>query len=85
MLRDVYKVTQTSAHANTSTDTLPGQLTKSLSHALVHVDSVCVLHELSDNLPLIILHHQHLLWFRHSTDHHQTNLHKRSRGQTHNL
>ena len=62
--------------------------TQCFSHSLVHVNGVCVLHELSDYLSLFILHHQHLLWFSHSTDHHKPNLSKpvkSSKNQSHTL
>jgi len=49
-------------------------LTESLSHALVHVNSICIFHELPNHLALFVFHHQNLLWFSHPTDHHQTNL-----------
>lgn len=50
------------------------KLTKSLPHVLVEVNGVCVLHELPDHLALVVLHHQHLLWFGHAAHHQQTYL-----------
>ena len=35
-------------------------LTQSFSHVLVQIDSICVLHKLSDNFTLVIFNHQHL-------------------------
>ena len=52
------------------------QLTEGLSHTLVHIDGISILHELPDYLPLVILYYQHLLRLGHTTDHHQTNLHR---------
>lgn len=49
-------------------------LTQSLSHVLVKVDGICVLHELSDHLSLVILHHQHFLRLGHAAHHQQTHL-----------
>lgn len=48
--------------------------TKSFPHVLVEINGICVLHELSDHLPLVILHHQNLLWLSHPTNHQQTHL-----------
>lgn len=48
--------------------------TEGFPHVLVQVDGICVLHELSDHLSLVILHHQHLLWLCHPTYHQQTHL-----------
>ena len=60
----------------------PPLLTKGLSHALVHVDSVCVLHKLPHYFSLLILYHKYLLRLGHATDHHQTNLqYKRKEGE----
>lgn len=49
-------------------------LTERLSHVLVQVDRVSVLHELSHHLTLIVFHHQHLLRFCHAAHHQQTHL-----------
>ena len=38
-------------------------------HVFVHVDGVCVFHELPDHLSLVVLHHQNLLRFGHPRDH----------------
>lgn len=48
--------------------------TKGFPHVLVEVDGICVLHELSDHLSLVILHHQHFLRLCHPTYHQQTHL-----------
>ncbi len=48
--------------------------TKGFPHVLVEVDGICVLHELSNHLPLVILHHQYLLRLGHPTYHQQTHL-----------
>lgn len=43
--------------------------TKGFPHVLVEVDRISVLHELSDHLPLVILHYQNFLWLGHPTYH----------------
>lgn len=48
--------------------------TKGFPHVLVEVDGICVLHELSNHLPLVILHHQYFLRLGHPTYHQQTHL-----------
>ena len=50
------------------------KLTESLPHVLVEVNGVRVFHELPDHLTLVVLHHQHLLWFGHAAHHQQTYL-----------
>ena len=46
-----------------------GEVDEGLSHVFVHVDRVRVFHELPHDFALVILHHQHFLWFRHSRNH----------------
>lgn len=58
------------------------ELTESLSHVLVKVNGVCVLHELPDHLALVVLHYQHLLWFGHAAHHQQTHLQEDDKDKT---
>lgn len=46
-----------------------GEVHERLAHVLVQVDGVRVLHELTHHLPVLVLHHQHLLWLGHAADH----------------
>ena len=55
------------------------QVDERLSHDLVLHEHVVVLEGLADNVPVLILHDQHLLGLRHARDHQQTKLRHRSR------
>lgn len=54
---------------NKSAALRPMVITQSLSHVLVEVNGVCVFHELSHHLTLVVFHHQNLLGFSHATHH----------------
>ena len=50
------------------------EINEGLPHGLVETDSVSVLHELSHNLSLVVLHHQHFLRLSHVRYQHHPNL-----------